>query len=395
MSIAAIAFAAVLILGSSQPEPAPPADAAEQSASAEDSPPHTAARPAPESAPPQAEPRQGKSKLPPGFQLKDVTLDDGTVYKYGLFVPPQYDLSTTHKWPVILFLHGSGEVGSDGLKQLKVGLPPRIGTRSDRFPFITICPQAHTKWFHDQDAAAVWKILDTVMREYRTDPDRVYLTGLSMGGFATWEFACAHPDKFAAIAPVCGAGPIEFMCNIMHLPTWVFHGEADPAVPVENSRTLVAELKRLGAEPKYTEYANVGHNSWDQAYANADLYRWFLKQRRPVPPRVIAYKAPGRVAQAWWLSVETRPDTEAVPYVHAEIADGNRVNIQSTGIAAFQLMSDAEPLPPGSQIQINWNGVDVFKGTFEGTLLVRPKDPAALPEGGKPKVSEPERGKVE
>ncbi len=366
MYLAASTLVVMMFFGMSQPAPDPQSnqpDAAQPSADT-----------------PDVQAIETRANLPPGFILKQIKMPDGTTYKYGLFIPPQYEWNSTHKWPVILFLHGSGEVGNKGLKQLKVGLPPRIGTRSDRFPFITICPQAHARWFREQDAAAVWAILDAVLEEYRADPDRVYLTGLSMGGFATWEFACAHPDRFAAIAPICGAGPIEFMSNIVNLPVWAFHGEADNNVPVDNSRRLIAELKRLGAEPIYTEYEKIGHNSWDQAYAEAELYRWFLKHRRPAPPRVIDYRLPSQVAKIWWLTVEANPEADEPPHVRAEILDGNRVAIRSTGVAAFQLTSEGEPLQPGSQIEINWNGVDVYKGAFEGTLLVRPKDPSALPE---------------
>ena len=219
-------------------------------------------------------------------------MPDGSIRRYAIFVPPQYDQDPDHKWPVILFLHGSGECGRDGIKQTRVGLPKTIVRRPNRFPFITVMPQAHTLWFGGEDAAAVWAALAAVGQEYRIDADRIFITGLSMGGFAAWEFASVRPDVFAAVVPVCGLVTNKMLLpNMRHVPVWAFHGRLDQNVPVTGSQEAVAELRRIGANPKYTEYPNLKHNCWKRAYAdgNMALWRWLLGQRRPPPPLAIDY----------------------------------------------------------------------------------------------------------
>lgn len=211
-----------------------------------------------------------------GFINKEITYQDGTTGKYVLFIPKALDGGK--KTPTILFLHGMGERGTDNVKQTKVGLPPAIEKRADSFPFITIIPQAVKTWSATKpDAEHAMEILDQVSREYPVDPQRIYLTGLSMGGFGTWGLTLRYPDKFAAIAPVCGAGKPDQVSLIKHVPVWCFHGNADKVVPLQGSREMVDALKKVGAEPKYTEYPGVGHNSWDRAYNTEGLYTWFLE----------------------------------------------------------------------------------------------------------------------
>ena len=220
-----------------------------------------------------------------GFIDREYTAD-GEKAKYVLFLPHDYGHDTDKKYPVILFLHGSGETGSDNVKQVKVGLGPAIKKGEKKFPFIAIFPQAsHRKvavrgrWAAgNPDAKTALGILDEVMSKHSCDPKRVYLTGLSMGGYGTWSLAAAHPKKWAAIAPVCGGGdPAEIAPKVKGLPIWCFHGDADRAVPVEQSRKMIAAIKEAGGEPKYTEYPGVGHNSWDRAYGTPELYDWFLE----------------------------------------------------------------------------------------------------------------------
>ena len=123
-------------------------------------------------------------------------------------------------------------------------------------------------------------IVAEVEKEYKVDPKRVYLTGLSMGGFGTWSLAIKDPTRWAAIVPICGGGDAKQAAKIKDLPCWCFHGDADPAVAVGMSRTMIQALKDAGGQPKYTEYPGVGHNSWDKAYATPDLYKWLLSQQR-------------------------------------------------------------------------------------------------------------------
>lgn len=219
-----------------------------------------------------------------GF-LDRVYKDDAGEHQYVLFVPRGY--TPEKRWPLILFLHGAGERGVDGKKPAQVGLAPAIRKRPD-FPFLAVFPQCEDVetrpvrgWAADgPDARRAMRILDEVERQYKVDPDRVYLTGLSMGGFGCFSLAAKDPDRWAAVAPVCGGGRKEWAPTIARLPFWIFHGGADAVVPPQLSRTMVEALREAGAEPRYTEYEGVGHNSWDKAYATDELYDWFLAHPR-------------------------------------------------------------------------------------------------------------------
>lgn len=212
-----------------------------------------------------------------GFVDKVHKDADGKEAKYVLYVPKDYD--GKKEYPVILFLHGSGETGTDGKKPSLVGLGPAI-RKLNSFGFITIFPQSHKRtWQADSDdAKRALAILETTMKEYKTDPKKVYLTGLSMGGFGTWSLAAKYPEKWAAIVPICGGGNPADAGKFKDIPCWCFHGDKDTAVKVERSRDMIEALKKAGGKPEYTEYPGVGHNSWDQAYATKDLFPWLLKQ---------------------------------------------------------------------------------------------------------------------
>lgn len=211
-----------------------------------------------------------------GFVNK--TFSDGA--KYVVFVPESYD--AVKEVPAILFLHGAGETGTDGLKQTKVGIGPAINKDAAKFPFLVVFPQSQKRtWKADsEDGKRALAILDQVMKDYKVDAKRVYLTGLSMGGFGSWSMAAAHPERWAAVAPICGGGDPKAAGKIKHLPIWCFHGDADKAVNVKLSRDMIAALKAAGASPRYDEYKGVGHNSWDRAYGTAELYTWFLSHSR-------------------------------------------------------------------------------------------------------------------
>jgi predicted peptidase len=240
-----------------------------------------------------------------GFLRKVLKLDDGTERVYQVWIPLDY--TAEKKWPVILFLHGKGESGTDGEKILLQGLPKEIKKREGRFEFIVVIPQCASGaamtvppkdaakagpaagdparprlrggWFGPDEEFAL-KSLQATVRDYLTDPERVYLTGLSMGGFGTWSVAAKYPKMFAAIVPICGGGDPSKAAALAPLPTWVWHGDADKTVPPDLSRAMVAALKAAGAkELKYTELPGVGHNSWDQAYASDELWTWLLAHR--------------------------------------------------------------------------------------------------------------------
>ena len=197
--------------------------------------------------------------------------------RYLLYLPPDYAESGS-PWPLVLFLHGAGERGTD-LDRVKVhGLPNLIAAGRD-FPFVVVSPQwpeEDTVW----DADALGALLDEVGERFRIDPRRVYVTGLSMGGYGTWALATARPDRFAAIAPICGGGRPKRAARIAHIPAWVFHGAKDEVVPVEASREMVEALTTLGADVRFTVYPEAGHDSWTETYDNPAFYDWLLAQRR-------------------------------------------------------------------------------------------------------------------
>lgn len=216
-----------------------------------------------------------------GFLNRVYKGSDGSEIKYVVFIP--YDYKGDKPYPVILFLHGRGETGSDGERQVKVGLGPAIKKQEKSFGFIAIFPQAQKpSWRADsEDGKRAVAILDEVAKQYKVDPRRVYLTGLSMGGSGTWSLAAKYPEKWAAIVPICGWGDPNTASKVKDIPCWCFHGDADKAVGVEKSRHMVNALKEAGGKPKYTEYPGVGHNSWDKAYATAELYDWLHAQELP------------------------------------------------------------------------------------------------------------------
>jgi predicted peptidase len=200
-----------------------------------------------------------------------------TAIAYDLLVyVPESFVPDGKRWPLIVFLHGSGERGSDPNK-LTVHSLPKILDDKKEFPFIVISPQCPDgeRW----NAVALNAVLDEALIRLPIDTNRIYLTGLSMGGFGTWKFAIAYPHRFAAIAPVCGWGHLEDVGNLKDKPVWVFHGAKDNVVPPSESEKMVEFLKKQGSvKVKFTLYPDANHNAWDQTYANPELYEWFLQQ---------------------------------------------------------------------------------------------------------------------
>jgi predicted peptidase len=205
---------------------------------------------------------------------------------YLLFLPEGYDAASTKRWPLILFLHGAGERGSDIWMVAKHG-PPKIDITETNFPFIVVSPQcpAGQGWSDD----VLLALLDDVENKYLVDTHRVYLTGLSMGGFGAWSIGISHPERFAALAPICGGGnfitvylaDVDNHAALASLPIWAFHGGKDPVVPTEESERMVNYLKKLGVrEVKLTIYPEAQHDSWTETYANPELFKWFLQHSR-------------------------------------------------------------------------------------------------------------------
>lgn len=219
-------------------------------------------------------------------QKLDVTISRAVTTQFLLALPKDYDAKSTRRWPLILFLHGSGERGTNLSKVAMHGLPKLVADGRD-FPFIIVSPQcpAHERWSDDVLIA----LLDNVIAQHNVDTNRIYLTGLSMGGFASWSLAAKYPERFAAVAPICGGGTtIDLLLTsktrreaIKTLPIWAFHGGKDPVVPLTESERMLAGFKLAGCkEAALTVYPDAGHDSWTKTYNNPKLYEWFLNHQR-------------------------------------------------------------------------------------------------------------------
>jgi acetyl esterase/lipase len=213
-----------------------------------------------------------------GFLLRTVKAGQEE-RKYTVFVPKSYD--GTEPLPVILFLHGSGQRGDDGIACAQLGLGAAILQHQADFPAIAVFPQARKTWQADSDdASAALAALDDVLANYKCDRSRVVLTGVSMGGSGSWSLAAAHPERFAALVPVCGIGKLEIVPALKALPVWAFVGDADQEKTVLGIRSLIEALRAAGSAAKVTEYRGIGHNSWDRAYHDPALIAWMLAQSR-------------------------------------------------------------------------------------------------------------------
>lgn len=198
---------------------------------------------------------------------------------YLIHLPEGYGVSD-QEWPLMLFLHGAGERGDDVSRLAVNGPPMLIETGEWDFPGIVVspqCPKGHW-WSAPEELLALEALLDSIEAQYRVDSTRVYLTGLSMGGFGSWALAAHAPDRFAAVAPICGGGDPLMAHKLKEMPIWVFHGARDNVIPVERSEQMVDALKSKGAAPRFTIYPEEGHGSWVPAYQDPELYRWFLLQ---------------------------------------------------------------------------------------------------------------------
>jgi predicted peptidase len=231
-----------------------------------------------------------------GFLDRNIQFH-GAQYRYQIFVPSEWNSKT--KWPVILFLHGAGERGDDGLFSTAIGLANAIRRYRKPFPAVAVFPQCREgrSWTEPEMGELAIAALEATIKEFDGDAEQIYLTGLSMGGFGTWSLASRFLGKFAAIAPICpgvkalaaypdiapvstAADPYaEVAAKIGKTPVWIFHGGADPAVPVEESRRMNEALKAAGGNVRYTEYEGVGHSAWDKAYAEPEFFPWLFAQK--------------------------------------------------------------------------------------------------------------------
>lgn len=197
---------------------------------------------------------------------------------YLLFLPEDYG-EQEKDWPLMLFLHGAGERGRD-LQKVKVHGPSKIVEKQEDFPFIVVSPQCpEGQWWND-DLDVLINLLDEIVEKYDVDKERVYLTGLSMGGYGTWALAAKYPDRFAAIVPICGGGSRLMARGLNKVPVWAFHGAKDKVVPVGESERMVEAINARGGNAKLTIYPDAGHDSWTKSYDNQELYDWLLEHRR-------------------------------------------------------------------------------------------------------------------
>jgi predicted peptidase len=205
--------------------------------------------------------------------------------QYLLFLPQGYDPRQDKSWPLMLCLHGSGERGSQ-VRRVAAHGPPKVVAENPDFPFILVSPQCPRGAYWSTELLV--SLLDDVVEKHRVDSSRVYVTGLSMGGYGAWSLAVQYPERFAAIAPVCGGGDVlpillaepRGLKALKSLGVWAFHGEKDPVVPVEESQRMIAALQKIGNPAKLTLYPDLEHDCWTATYNNPALYKWFLSHRR-------------------------------------------------------------------------------------------------------------------
>jgi predicted esterase len=257
---------------------------------------------APQEPPPQNPPRVTAPAT--GFLPRTIEIG-GAERRYVVYVPPGYD--PARAWPLLLFLNGMGECGTDGQRQVEVGLGPAIRAEPERWPFVVAFPQKPdraSQWHEHEDL--VMGTLAATEREFRIDPQRRYLTGLSQGGAGTWALGSRHADVWAALAPVCGykTPPVD-AARLKGMPIWAFHGEDDKVVPAQQSKELCAAAEAAGAATVLTLYPGVAHNSWDRAYRDSALAEWFRVQGTSVGA-AHALAAPAAVSGALTVVVARR-----------------------------------------------------------------------------------------
>jgi len=210
-------------------------------------------------------------------------------FHYLLFLPADYGDDPDRRWPLIFFHHGSGQRGSDA-NRVKVHGPPKIVEEDPDFPFIVLSPQVPLgDVSSDKAVEGFAQLLGNVVENYAVDERRIYMTGLSMGGYNTWALAHFLPPIFAALAPIA-AGYLDYVaadCRVRDVPIWVFNGGRDTAVPFEDGERMVNEMRACGADIRFTAYENAHHiATWERAYGDPELYDWFLSHQLPLPSAV-------------------------------------------------------------------------------------------------------------
>jgi poly(3-hydroxybutyrate) depolymerase len=317
----------------------------------------------------------------PGLALRAYRSPlDGRLQPYALLIPASASPATGY--PLVVALHGFSSNPLEAVRRT-LGQPARPGTLGDDRGFVVVAPYdrdniGYTEPIGEDD---VWRVVEEAEYACRVDTDRVYLTGLSMGGTGALHLGLRHPDRFAAIAAVCGASDwhvwagsdlpspvcqrlldaqntLAFAENARHLPVALYHGSADSVVRAEHSRRLYERLRGLGYNVTYEEYPGVGHNSWDQAYANGRVLEWFAGFRRPRWPRqvTLATAHPARYGRAYWVTVEDLTEPYTLGRVTAEIIAPDTVRLRTGNIARLRLDLDTALVSGGADITIDADG---------------------------------------
>ena len=223
-------------------------------------------------------PKKSTAPVSGGASTFKGTLTKKVSLNYTVQYPQGYG-ETKKKWPLLIFLHGAGERGSD-INLVKFHGPIKEAGKGMDIPMLIVAPQCpEDRWWVEKiEDLNLW--LDEIIKQYPVDKKRIYLTGISMGGEGTWRWTLLHPERFAAVIPICGKACAWQSPLIKDIPLWVFHGDKDDAISVEESRRMVKALKAAGSTVKYTEYPGVGHDSWSETYHNKEIYQWLLEHEK-------------------------------------------------------------------------------------------------------------------
>jgi pimeloyl-ACP methyl ester carboxylesterase/sugar lactone lactonase YvrE len=269
-------------------------------------------------------------------------------FQYLLYLPAGYGSDATARWPLLVFLHGAGERGTN-VEAVAVNGPPLLIERGRDFPCVVVSPQCSgASW----NSAALEAFIRDLVSQYRIDPDRVYLTGLSMGGYATWDLAARTPGLYAAAVPICGGGTPSLAYQLRNLPLWAFHGALDATVPVARTLEMIDAIRQAGGNPRLTIYPDLGHDAWTITYANDALYAWLFAQSRARLPGSLAAPTIALEPQGWRV-------TAGQNAIFTLAADGNPA-------PAYQW----QRRPAGSTAWENLNEGGSYRGATSATLTV-------------------------
>jgi dienelactone hydrolase len=277
-------------------------------------------------------------QLPPqetGFLNRRIEFH-GVTYRFQVYLPEEWRRDDRKQWPIILFLHGRGERGTEGMWQTQIGLPQAVRDHPDRWPFIIVMPQCPIPayWTDAEMQALAMATLDQEAAEFHADPDRTYLVGLSLGGYGAWELARNYPDRWAAIV-IAASGifwsyaperwqevstlPAEYARAVGHTPLWLFHGADDPLVPPRESELMFQAVKAAGGHIRFWLYQGYNHDCWTRAFAEPEVPRWMLAHRNPPHPPEHQEDANPESASAVATAVQPYAERLVIPFHPAAI----------------------------------------------------------------------------